>query len=230
MKRFLTTLLILTTVLVPACQPLPENRLGFEPEEAELLLAICLDRSGSFEQEMIGTDGHEGKAYRTFLAVRDRFFRDRQQSKDRLILSQICGSEKAILLDAEPKSFHERFPDAAAFRTFLQSQPDPGGSRVYLSLRDTVDYLTLQHRNASKLKSMALIFTDMEDNVGDSAQSKQLLTDSLKAYAKAGGLVGIYGCELSTVPEWSRVLQQCGFRDFVVESGIRENPKLPVLD
>jgi hypothetical protein len=145
-------------------------------------------------------------------------------------LTRIAGSKKAILLDAEPQGFQRRFPDAETFRKFILSQPDPGGSRVYDSLRDTLDYMVLQHRNARRVKSMVLAFTDMDDNRPDGPQSKELLIDSLKAYARVGGVIGIYGCELSTVPEWSRILENAGFKNYVVEPDVRENPKLPIFD
>lgn len=218
------------TLLLSSCQPVPENRLGFEEDETEILIALCLDTTGSFEHQMLGTRGEEGKGYRTFVKILDRFHRDHQRSKNRLVVTRIYGSKKCILIDAEPDSFTQRFPAAESFKDFLLQKPDPGGSRVYDSLRDTVDYMILQHRNAKKLKSMLLVFSDMDDNVRDSAQSKDLLIAALRAYAKAGGLVGIYGCELNTVPEWSRILDDCTFKNFVVEPDIKDNPKLPVLD
>jgi hypothetical protein len=206
---------------------------GFADEEAELMLNCCLDITGSFEQQMLGTDNNqEGKAFKTFLAVKDRFFHDRQQSKDRFIITRISGSKKALLLDAVPQSFQERFPDAGSFRKFILNTPDPGGSRVYDSLRDSIDYMILQHRNAPKLKSMVLIWSDMDDNRPDFGpeKSKQMLIESLRQYAQLGGSIGIYGCEIATVPEWSRILQDSGIKRFIVEANIRDNPKLPIFD
>jgi hypothetical protein len=63
-----------------------------------------------------------------------------------------------------------------------------------------------------------------------SPNAKDVLIESLRSYARVGGVIGIYGCEISTVPEWSRILDQAGFKNFVVEPDIKENPKLPVLD
>lgn len=226
----IAVLLLLVFALTPGCQPAGENRVSFEEDEAELVLNCCLDVTGSFEQEMLGADGHDGKAFKTFLAVRDRFFRDRQQSKDRFLLTRISGSKKALLLDSVPQSFHERFPDADSFRHFILSQPDPGGSRVYDSLRDSLDYMVLQHQNSRKLKSMVLVWSDMDDNRPDTPDAKEKLIESLKAYARVGGVIGLYGCELSFVPEWSRILRDAGFKHFVVEPDIRENPKLPVFE
>lgn len=215
------------------CQPVPEKEIGFPGEEAELVLCCCLDITGSFERQMLGNGkGQEGKGFKTFLAVKDRYFHGRQQSKDRFIITRISGSKKALLLDAVPQSFEERFPDAASFRNFILSFPDPGGSRVYDSLinRDSLDYMILQHRDAPKLKSLLLIWSDMDDNLPDSPQSKQLLIQSLREYAQVGGSIGIYGCEISVVPEWSRILKDVGFKRYIVESNIRDNPKLPVFD
>lgn len=228
MKRCMA--LILAALLLPSCQPVPESRVGFEQDETELLVTVCLDTTGSFEHQLFGAGGEEGKVWTTFLQILDRFFRERQLSKDRLVVTRIYGDKKAILLDAQPQTFQRRFKDAAAFKAYLLGQPDPGGSRVYDSLRDTVDYLVLQHKNAPKLKSLLLVMSDMDDNVRESEKSKDLLIDSLKTYAKTGGLVGIYGCELSSVPEWSRVLDQAGFKSYVVEPDIKDNPKLPVLE
>lgn len=212
--------------------PVPENRLGFEDDETEILLTLCLDTTGSFEEQLLGKRGEEGKGYRTFVQILDRFQRAHQQSKNRLVVTRIYGSRKSILIDAEPDTFAQQFPDSKSFKDFLLTKPDPGGSRVYDSLRDTIDYMVLQHEGAKKMKSMILIFSDMDDNVRDSANSKQLLVESLRAYAKLDGVIGIYGCELNTVPEWSRILSGAGFKAgrYVVEPDIKQNPKLPVLD
>jgi hypothetical protein len=222
-------LFLLLTVLT-GCQPAPENRVGFEEDEAELMVNCLLDVTGSFEKEMLGADGRDGRAFKTFLAVRDRFFRDRRLSKDRFLVTRISGSKKALLLDAVPQSFEERFPDAESFRRFILSQPDPGGSRVYDSLRDALDYMVLQHQSSRKLKSAVLAWTDMDDNRPDGPDSKQKLVESLRGYARVGGVIGIYGCELASVPEWSRVLADAGFKSYVIEPDIRENPRLPVFD
>lgn len=238
MMRFYTalTVFVLTLAIIlslAGCQQAPEPEMTFGQEEADLMLNCCLDVTGSFQQEMLGTDnGQEGRAFKTFLRVRDRFFKDREQSKDRFIITRIAGSKKALLLDAIPQSFQERFPDAKSFRNFILSVPDPGGSRVYDSLRDSIDYMILQHRNAPKLKSMILIWSDMDDNRPDFGpeKSKQMLIDSLREYAALGGTIGIYGCELSAAPEWGRLLKDCNFRHFIVEADIRDNPKLPIFE
>jgi hypothetical protein len=207
--------------------------MSFAEEEANLMLACCLDTSGSFKLLMLGTaSGQEGMAFKTFCRVCDRYFTGREQSKDRLIITQISGSKKAILLDVIPRSFQERFPDAKSFRDYILSVPDPGGSRVYDSLRDTLDYMILQHRNAPKLKSMVLVLSDMDDNLPDHGpeKSKQMLIDSLREYAALGGAIGIYGCEISTVPEWSRLLKDVGIKHYTVSPDIRDNPKLPTFE
>lgn len=230
MKRFTRTTLLTLVALPLGCQPAPENRLGFEEDETEILIAFCLDTSGSFEEQLLGRRGEEGPGYRTFRQILDRFHRDHQQTKNRLIVTRIYGSKKAILLDAQPDAFAQRFPSSESFKECLLAQPDPGGSRVYDSLRDTVDYLVLQHKHARRLKSMLLVFSDMDDNVRESERSKDLLIGALKTYAKTGGLVGIYGCELNAVPEWGRILDEARFKSFVVEPDVKDNPKLPVLD
>jgi hypothetical protein len=233
MIRFTVFAGLLLTLGLAGCQQAPEPDVDFDPEAAELMLNCCLDITGSFEQQMLGSgSGQEGKAFKTFLAVKDRFFHDRQQSKDRFIITRIAGSKKALLLDTVPQSFQERFPDAEAFRKFILSTPDPGGSRVYDSLRDSIDYMIMQHRNAPKLKSMILIWSDMDDNRPDFGpeKSKQMLIESLRRYAQLGGSIGIYGCEIGTVPEWSRILQDAGFKRCIIEPDIRDNPKLPIFD
>jgi hypothetical protein len=230
MKKKVTGSVCVLLCILLGCQPVIERQLAFEEEAAEVMINCVLDVTGSFLEEMFGDSRHEGKAFKTFLQVNDRFFRDRQDgSKDRFIVTRISGSKKALLIDAEPHAFHQRFPSAESFKEFVLSQPDPGGSRVYDSLRDTMDYMILQHRSARKLKSMVLAWTDMDNNRSDSPRSKELLIQSLKAYAAVGGAIGLYGVEVSVVPEWSRVLADAGFKQYVIEPDVRENPKLPLF-
>jgi hypothetical protein len=165
------------------------------------------------------------------LEVHDRFFRSRQaDSKDRFILTRISGSKRSIILDAEPQSFQERFPNPDTLRQYILSLPDPGGSRVFDSLKDSADYLVLQHKNNRKLKSVLLAWTDLDNNVSDGPNSKEQLVESLREYAHVGGHVAFYGVLLDYVPEWSRILKDCGFKSYVIEPDVRENFKLPVLD
>src|SRR5579885_1386291 len=100
MKRFVALLLAMLLLVTPACQPVAENqRVSFDEDEAELIVNVCLDVTGSFEPMMFGADGQDGKAFKTFLQIHDRFFRNRRQdSKDRLILTRISGSKRAVLL------------------------------------------------------------------------------------------------------------------------------------
>ena len=91
--------ILLIALGLAGCQAVPETQVAFAEDEAELMLNCCLDITGSFERQMLGTgNGQEGKAFKTFLMVRDRFFKDREQSKDRFV---VVGKEPLWVLRHE---------------------------------------------------------------------------------------------------------------------------------
>src|SRR4051812_4908696 len=75
---------IILLLSLVGCAARDDTATAFEEDEAEHVLAFVLDISGSFQTEMLGGDGKEGRAFRHFAAIKDEFFKDRQMSKDRI--------------------------------------------------------------------------------------------------------------------------------------------------
>lgn len=179
--------------------------------------------SGSYAHLMT----QDGKAYRFTLRVADKYLR-RMDPNDRLIITQLSATEKALQWDGSPIALRRSFPTANAFRDFLLSKSDPAGSRVHDGIADTLDYLLANPRIASgKTRSAVFVLSDFLDNAPDSEKSKERLLKSLAGYGRAGGVVGFYWVDQSLVLEWRRQLNDAGVQHFVVESEIVADPPLP---
>lgn len=228
MKRLMSALTIVSaSVVLASCQARQDSAESpFAEEGTEHVLACVLDLSGSYYGMVLGDDG---RAYQQFVRIKDAYFRDRVAGGDRMILSQISAKESAILWDGKPRAFVREFPTPQSFKEFLKQRSNPAGSRVYSSIADTVDYVVMQHENNPHLKSAVLIYSDMEDNFPD-VNSKQRLIDSLKAYGKKQGVVGMYWVTPSLVPTWTAVLRDAGLKHYKIEPEFRIDPALPTFD
>jgi hypothetical protein len=209
------------------CEPRHEEHVSpLVEQETEYALAILLDLSGSYADLMT----KDGKAYRFSLRVADKYLR-RLDSSDRLIITQLSATEKALLWDGSPIALRRSFPTANAFRDFLLSKSDPAGSRVHDGIADTLDYLLASPSVASgKTRSAVFVLSDFVDTAPDSEKSKERLLKSLAAYGRAGGTVGFYWVDQSLVLDWRRHLNDAGIQHFVVESEIVADPPLPNIE
>lgn len=185
-------------------------------EETEYMLALDFDTSSSFEQHLRGNDP---KALKHAIAIKDAFFRERQGSDDRLVISQI-SSGRNVLWDGKSKSFKKRFTNPASFRDFL-IQHSNGGSWIHASMADTIGYLVSEHERNPKLRTAAIFYTDMEEN-GEPKDKDRFIT-VLRQYAKHRGFVGIYFASLPLIPEYKKILTDSGVK-FVIESDARVDP------
>ncbi len=239
--RFLTVslvMLIAVLVAVPGCEPRKAGEDAAQREPAEvipdpipqpiydLIVLIILDTSGSYAGYL------ERKGHPFCMHTIDTLFRNRMGSNDRLVLGQISGTRTALFWDGNPKSLRIDYADQKKFTKFLMSRPDPGGSRVYDSISDGLEYL-IHYPGAreKKTKVCAVILTDMDDNVNDESQekSKARLLKSLTEFGKLDSCMGIYWCEPQFVNTWRDQLRQCGVRG-VVHSGIVADPPLPTFE
>lgn len=226
----LLPLALLTLVLIGCERRSTDQGSPLPDQDSEYLLAVVIDMSGSFADQM---QADNGKAYRFFLEVVDRYFRNRVGANDRLILTQLSGSggKRALLWDGEPRALQQDFPDAKAFHAFLLKHADPSGSRVHDALADTIDYLVAYPGVASgKSHSAVFVLSDMLENSANPQQSKDRALRALATYARHRGVVGMYWVEHGLVPEWRAQLRDAGLKSFVVESDIVSRPQLPTFD
>ena len=231
MRVVLSVALGLLLALIPACEapPPPSSPQSSAPpmqaEVPEYLVGVVLDLSGSYEEKMLGG---EGKAWKFFMGVISKMFLDRSDNNDRLVIAQISARPRAMLWEGSPASLRQEFGGAGGFKTFVRKHSDPSGSRVHDSIADMVDYVTnYPGVKEGKTKTAIFVLSDMEDNFPDSPGSERRLCASLKNYAAVKGVVGFYWVEHAFTAKWKGNLQQVGFKNPVVESGIVSNPTLP---
>lgn len=223
--------LALVTIVLLGCEKRSTEEASPLPDQDyEYVLAVVIDMSGSFADQMKAEDG---KAYRFFLQLVDRYFRNRVGANDRLILTQLsgAGSKRALLWDGQPRALQQDFPDAKTFHAFLLKNADPSGSRVHDAIADTLDYLVAYPGVASgKSRSALFVLSDMLENSAHPEQAKDRALQALATYGRLRGVVGLYWVEHSLVPSWRTHLREAGLKSYVVESDIVSRPQLPTFE
>jgi hypothetical protein len=198
-----------------------ESMLGTNRPDCSV--AVVLDTSGSFA-------GRMDEAFPFFVAVTDRYFRDRVGMNDELIVAQISGAERSLLWRGPPRALRQKFPDAAAFRSFVTARSDPNGSRVHDAVADTIEELLSRPGVAEgKVPTALLVLSDLQDTGATPEESLRRLTDALKAYRRAKGVVGLYWVDQPVVGAWRARLRAAGYdpSNSVVETDITATPALP---
>src|SRR5205823_82985 len=92
----------------------PQVSLG--REDADFLVAIAVDMSGSFADLMT----RDGKAYEFTMRVCDNYFRQSIATKNRIVIVQLSALDRQpLLFDGTPVQLRQSFPSATEFRDFL---------------------------------------------------------------------------------------------------------------
>lgn len=219
--------------LVCGCTPVgttttaPVQAPSLGDDEAENVVLIALDLSGSFQHMMT----EEGVGYQFATQVIDRYFRDKIGTGDRLVISQISGTQRSLLWEGRPLDLRKQFPSAEAFRQHLMSRADPGGSLVYEGLKNATSYvLDDPSIKGGRAKVSLFVLSDMLDTGPEGSQAEGYVNHALSEIGLRGGVVGIYYVDQELVVPWRRRLQQLGLRNARVESEIVGMPPLPSFD
>ena len=218
------------SVCLLGCEPVVNQTTSpIVAQEFDYVLAVVVDMSGSFSAEM---QSGNGRAYKFLMRAVDLFFRNRiGEGNDRIIVSQVSGTQSALLWDGTPRGLREHFSSAKAFEKFLLERSNGAGSRIHDGVRETIEYvMDMPGVSSGKTRTFVMVLSDMDDNFAEPSASREKLVNSLKAYSKVGGVAGIYWCNQQHVPGWRRDLKDCGFKSCVVESDIVADPALPVFD
>jgi hypothetical protein len=216
---------LLLTITALGCEKRQApNSTTFEERETEYVLAVAIDLSGSFAEQM----ADQGKAHEFLLQVLDRYFRDRIGSDDRVFLAQISGSGRALLWDGTPRELRRDFPTPKHFRDFLRTKAQSDGSRVHEALAETIEYVMADRAVASgRAKPALFVLSDMLDNGRKTPQLKQRVLTDLAAYGRLGGIAGFYFVDERRLKAWRQILDGAGVREAIVESSIVSRPTLP---
>jgi hypothetical protein len=236
---FAMFVVLFVLALLPGCMPIEGGEggsgTGFAPTEAESVLEIVLDLSGSYQGHMLGEGGQEGHAFRLAKKVIADFFQGREMSEDRIIFAQISGKGPSLLFDGTPAAFQERFPDSERLKQFLLEKTDPAGSPIHKVITESLTYLNALHRQKPDLKSCVVIFSDFEDTDPKTEQTREEMAKAFREYAKVAGDRGAVGCywvDLAYVPGITKILQDSGLKPskWIVENGINASPRPPQFD
>lgn len=202
----------------------------FESQELDACLMIVIDLSGSYQ------DLWDKRAYDLFLQLSDRYFNESMGTENRLIISQISGTEKALLFEGKPSDLRQQFRSPQELSNFLKENSDPDSSRVYAATRQTLDYVNTLPGLTKNTRLLTLIFSDMLDSESPSqiwdTPFPQELQDSLQCYQTLGGGIALYFVADSERQRWHQLLQETGFSagHYLIESHLSSNPQLPRFD
>ena len=222
------TLCLLLLATLPGCEKRREvnGNSTFSTPENQYVAVIVMDLSGSFSQLM----AEDGKAYQFAAHVVDEYFRNRDALDDKIILAQISGTHRSLLWDGTPRQLRKDFPTAESFRDFVLKKADNGGSLVHEGLANVIDYVAADPQFAKgRSAATLLVLSDMQDT-GHNPDAQRHLMESLAAYGKLNGAVGIYFCDQLEVANWQQRLADCGIRNSIVESEIVGEPQLPSFE
>jgi hypothetical protein len=193
--------------------------------ERGYILAIVLDTSGSFAQTMFEGDR---AGYRFFLRASDQFFRDRMGENDRILITQLSAEDRTLLWEGPPLSLRRRFGNSASLRQFLEEKSNPGGSRAYAAVADTLDYLyELPGVSEGKTKVCVLVLSDMLDNSPTQETDRRQMADSLSRLAQADASIGFYWVDQMCLSDCRQCVADAGITDCVIECDVVDEPRLP---
>src|SRR5437867_608082 len=111
-----TLLVVVLSICVLGCEPVANQTSSpIVAQEFDFVLAVVVDMSGSFSAEM---QSGSGRAHRFLMRAVDLFFRNRiGEGNDRIIISQVSGTERALLWDGTPRGLRQEFTSAKSFET-----------------------------------------------------------------------------------------------------------------
>lgn len=225
--RYVLVFCILACLLFTSCQRHVEQQQIDLGGECEYMLAIVIDMSGSFAEE-IRTGG---RAYQFMLRLIDGFFKARVGNNDRILISQLSGKDKSLIWEGSPRSLRQAFPNAAAFRDYVVARSNPAGSRVKLAIAESLEYVNSRITNG-KPRVFLAVLSDMEDNVGDPKDTTPRLIQALKDFNKNGGVFGGYWISQTELPTWRRYMDDSGMpaSRYVLEADFIQQPTVPSFD
>lgn len=220
---------VLACVLANGCNmPPPPRDSAFEQSEpTEAVLVLGVDISGSFLNQVFGPDG---RAYGIALAAIQRYLDAYSGTDARIVLMSIGGERKDPLLwSGNPQAFRSEFASGDALKQFILTHSDGGGSRVYLSVAEALDYAmaAFPPDKTGKPRITAIILTDWENNIGGE-EAARAVERSLAAFGRRGGTaLGIYGLTTAGTREAVPMVQRSGIKRYKLTAGFDRSPDLP---
>lgn len=221
-RRELLSALAPLAALAAACtrhQSQPPAPL-LEKEPVIDVAVLVFDMSGSFQERM------EKKGHAFMTAVLNAFKRELAgEDGTKVILAQISGEPQGPIFDGSLRALNRRLGNQAAFHAFVRDRAKLGGSRVFDSVAQSVDYAAQFVGDGTR--AGVFVASDMDDNLSGPGGEERLVR-SLSAFARKGGSAGFYFVDLDKTARWAANCERAGFKpgNFVVEADIA-SPRVP---
>lgn len=222
--------LMVLIVMLSGCVPVNESEenVKVEPLQApkrDYVLAIPVDISGSFLDEMFG---RHGRGYRFVQMAIDRLFRDRMGTDDHVLLAQLSTGQP-LLWEGSPRDLKRRFKNADALKNFIAGHAG-GTSHLYAGVADTLEYLyALPGVRDGETKVCVLILSDMQDNSPTLEADKTRMIQALRKMKDVKAGIGFYFVDAGELAGTRQCMIDAGIDPRFIESGIVENPPLPTF-
>ena len=222
--------LVALIVLLAGCEPYiePQENVKVEPLQVpkrDCMLAICMDVSGSFIDEMFGRDG---RGYRFTQMAIDRLFRDRMDADDHVLLTQLSTGQP-LLWEGTPRDLKRRFKNAEGLKDFVL-QRGGGTSNLYAGVADTLTYIhALPGVKDGETRVCVLVLSDMADNSPSQESDKARMIDALRKMKDVKAGVGFYFVDAGELDRTRQCMIDGGIDPRFIECGIVENPPLPTF-
>lgn len=208
---------------VPPAGPVPILKTA----KRQCMLIIGMDTSGSFMEEMFGSDG---RGYEFTLQAIDRLFRQRFGEDDRVLLAQLSTGE-SLLWEGSPLSMKKRFKSASSMKDFVLQNSGQGGSNLFAGIAETLSYVSgLPGVAEGQTQTCVLVLSDMEDNSPTQEEDRKRMVEELRAFKGLPGGIGFYFVSTSRMEDTRNCLMDAGLDPSLIECGIVENPPLPSFE
>lgn len=223
--------IILPLVVTAGCfEATPRTNVEpFAVESLDACLIVGVDLSSSFAEDF------SDRAYPLLLEVMNKFFTASMGDNTRIVLSQISGSDDAMLFEGTPRELRRRFKTPEELSGYLLEHSEPSKSPVYVATGKTFAYVNTISGIAPETKLLTVIISDCQDSETDkkerSVTGYRMLSE-LKAYRAKGGTLAMYYVALDETKRWGKILNLAGFEpgQYVICNDLVETPELPMFD
>lgn len=216
------------TCCVVGCEPFIESEGPVTPlklPKREYVLALALDASGSFIEEVLGS---EGRAYNFMMQAANRLFQDRMGQHDRILIAQLSANARPLLWEGPPRSLKREFGSGKVLQEFILQRADPNGSRLYAGTEKTLNYIyRLPGVSENEISVCVLVLSDMLDNSDTSADDRKRMIAALSQFKDLKAAFGYYFVDIERLEDTRQCLMDAGLDGRFVEPGIVDDPPLP---
>ncbi len=165
-------------------------------------------------------------AFNFFMAIIEKYKRDRAGYQDRIVISQLSGNNKSLLFDGRTGDLKKAFSSQEQFKDYLLRSANDKGSNVYASIDRTLSYLTKRIGIDQDTTQITIILSDLMDNSASSDTDRAAMIETMKEYC-TNGTFGLYWVDESQMDEWGDIMREVGFDPVPLWTRFHYMPPLP---